>query len=175
TRTTPSGTVVADSYDPGTGRLTSVTAQPYGGGAVTRTYGYVPAGQPGAGRVQTISDGTSTVTLGYDAEGHVVSQSCSDGTATSATYTDTGLLSTTTDVTGAVTSYRYDAVGRITTATQTRGSTTLASVTCTYDAMSRVQTTTRANGVTTTNTWTARSQLSSQRTTSGPGSLIEQH
>jgi len=175
TRTTPSGTVVTDAYDPGTGRLTSVTAQPPGGAAVTRTCGYVPAGQPGAGRVRTISDGTSTVTLGYDADGHVVSRSYSDGTATSATYTDTGLLSTTTDVTGAVTGYRYDAAGRITTATQTRGTTTLASVTYTYDPMSRVQTTTRDNGVTTTNTWTARSQLSSQRTTSGPGSVIEEH
>jgi RHS repeat-associated protein len=175
TRTTPSGTVVTDSYDPGTGRLTSVTAQSSGGAAVTRTYGYVPAGQPGAGRVRTISDGTSTVTLGYDADGHVVSRSYSDGTATSAKYTDTGLLSTTTDVTGAVTSYSYDAAGRMTTATQTRGTTPLVSVTYTYDAMSRVKTTTRANGVTTTNTWTARNQLSSQRTTSGSGSLIEEH
>jgi RHS repeat-associated protein len=175
TRTTPSGTVVTDSYDPVTGRLTSVTAQPSGGAAVTRTYGYVPAGQPGAGRVRTISDGTSTVTLGYDADGHVVSRSYSDGTATFAKYTDTGLLSTTTDVTGAVTSYGYDAAGRMTTAAQMRGTTVLASVTYTYDAMSRVKTTTRANGVTTTNTWTARNQLSSQRTTSGSGSLIEEH
>jgi RHS repeat-associated protein len=181
TRTTPSGTVVTDSYDPVSGRLTSVTAQPSGGAVVTRTYGYVPAGQPGAGRVRTISDGTSTVTLGYDADGHVVSRSYSDGTSTSAKYTDTGRLSTTTDVTGAITSYCYDAAGRMKTATQTRGTTTLASVTYTYDAMSRVKTTTRANGVTTTNTWTARSQLSSQRTTgvffspAGSGSLIEEH
>ena len=175
TRTTSSATVVTNSYDPGTGRLTSVTAQPSGGAAATRTYGYVPAGQPGAGRVRTISDGTSTVTLGYDADGYVVSRSYSDGTATSAKYTDTGLLSTTTDVTGAVTSYSYDAAGRMTTATQMRGTTALASVTYTYDAMSRVKTTTRANGVTTTNTWTARNQLSSQRTTSGSGSLIEEH
>ena len=31
TRTTPSGTVVTDTYDATTGRLTSVTAQPRGG------------------------------------------------------------------------------------------------------------------------------------------------
>jgi YD repeat-containing protein len=125
--------------------------------------------------VRTITDGTSTVTLGFDADGHVVSRSCSDGTATAAKYTDTGLLSTTTDMTGAVTSYSYDAAGRMTTATQTRGTTVLASVTYTYDALSRVKTTTRVNGVTTTNTWTARNHLSSQRTTSGSGSLIEEH
>ena len=92
TRTTPSGTVITDTYDAVTGRLTSVTAQPSAGPTVTHTYSYVPAGEPGAGRVHSISDGTDTVTLGYDADGHVVSRSYSDGTATSAAYTDAGLL-----------------------------------------------------------------------------------
>ena len=39
------------------------------GAAVTTTYHYVPSGQPGAGHVHTISDGTNTVTLAYDADG----------------------------------------------------------------------------------------------------------
>ncbi len=171
TRTTPSGTVVTDSYDPTTGQLTSVTAQPSSGAAVTTTYHYVPSGQPGAGHVHTISDGTNTVTLAYDADGHVVSRSYSDGTATSAKYTDTGLLFATTDVTGAITSYHYDTAGRMTTVTQTRGATVLASVTYTYDAMSRVHSTTRANGVTTTNTWTDDNKLNTQGTTASSGAL----
>ena len=176
TRTTPSGTVVTDTYDDTTGRLTSVTAEGPGGPTVTLAYTYVPAGQPGAGRVHTISDGTDTVTLAYDADGHVVSRSYSDGTATAASFTDTGLLDATTDVTGAVTSYGYDTLGRMTSATQTRDATTvLASVGYTYDGMSRIATTTRGNGVTTTNTWTPRNQLSTQRTTNASGAVIEAH
>lgn len=175
TRTTPSGTVVTDTYDPATGRLSSVLAQASAGPAVTHTYGYVRAGEPGAGRVHTISDGTDTVTLGYDADGHIVSRAYSDGTATSATYSDTGLLTSTTDVTGAVTSYDYDSLGRMTSATQTRDSAVLASVTYSYDAMSRITTTTRGNGVVTTNSWTPRHQLAAQRTTTASGALVEEH
>src|SRR5262249_17506015 len=106
---------------------------------------------------------------------HVVSRAYSDGTATSAKYLDNGQLASTTDVTGAVTSYVPDSLGRVKTATQVRGGATLASVTYTYDSMSRVATTTRANGVTTTNSWTPRNQLSSQRTTTASGTLVEAH
>ena len=81
----------------------------------------MPAGQPGAGRVHTVSDGTSTVTLGYDADGHVVSRAYSDGTATSAAYLDNGLLTSTTDVTGARHDLRLRRLGRMKSATQTRG------------------------------------------------------
>lgn len=175
TRTTPSGTVITNTYDAVTGLLSSVTAQPTNGPTLTQTFGYVPAGQPGAGRVHTITDGTSTVTLGYDADGHVVSRGYSDGTQTSAKYLDTGQLASTTDVTGAVTTYTSDDLGRVTTATQTRGTTTLASVTYTYDTMSRIVKTSRGNGVTTTNTWTPRNQLSNQRTTNAAGKVVEEH
>jgi RHS repeat-associated protein len=175
TRTMPSGTVVTDTYDASTGRLSTVTAHPKSGPTLTQTYGYVPAGQPGAGRIHTITDGTSTVTLGYDADGHVVSRVYSDGTATSAKYLDNGQLTSTVDVTGAVTSYVPDSLGRVKTAIQKRGNTTLASVTYTYDSMSRVATTTRGNGVTTTNAWTPHNQLSSQRTTAASGAVVEEH
>ena len=175
TRTMPSGTVITNTYDASTGRLSTVTAQPKSGPTLTQTYGYVPAGQPGAGRIHTITDGTSTVTLGYDADGHVVSRVYSDGTATSAKYLDNGQLTSTVDVTGAVTSYLPDSLGRVKTATQTRGATTLASVTYTYDSMSRVATTTRGNGVITTNAWTSHNQLSGQRTATASGKVVEEH
>jgi RHS repeat-associated protein len=175
TRTTPSGTVITNTYDAGTGRLSMVTARPTSGPTITQTFGYIPAGQPGAGQVRTITDGASTVTLSYDADGHTVSRVYSDGTATSAKYLDNGQLTSTVDVTGAVTSYVPDSLGRVKTATQTRGTTTLASVTYTYDPMSRIATTTRVNGVTTTNAWTSHNQLSSQRTTTASGKLVEAH
>ena len=175
TRTTPSGTVVTDTYDATTGRLLNVTAQPASGPAVSHTYTYVPGGVPGAGRVHTVSDGTDTVTLGYDADGHVTSRTYSDGTETAASYTDSGLLGTTTDVTGAVTTYHYDSFARMTSATQARGDVTLAEVAYTYDSMSRIHTTTRGNGVVTTNTWTPRNQLDTQTTTDTAGAVIEAH
>ena len=88
---------MTDFLNATTARLTSVTAKPTSGPAVTTSYSYVPAGQPGAGHVHTISDGTTTMTFGYDADAHVISRGYSDGTTTSAHYADTGLLATTTE------------------------------------------------------------------------------
>lgn len=175
TRTSELGTVLTDTYDADTGRLVSVKADPADGPTLTRTFSYVDAGEPGAGRVQSVTEGDQKVTLAYDADGHVVRRSYSDGTSTSASYGDNGLLATTTDVTGAVTSFLYDSAGRMTTVTQRRGSTVLATVTYTYDAMSRVQTTTRGNGTVTTNTYTGRNLIASQTTKTAAGALVESH
>ena len=99
-----------------------------------------------------------------------------DGTSISADYNDKGQLASTTDVTGAVTSYVYDATdGTLTSATQRRGSTVLASVAYTYDALSRIATVTRGNGTVTTNTYTAQNQLATQTTTNAGGKVIEAH
>ena len=65
----------------------------------------VANGHLGAGRLKTISDGTATITYGYDADGHRTSVAYPDGTTTSATYSDPGQLPTTIDVTGAVTTF----------------------------------------------------------------------
>lgn len=176
TRTSELGTVITNTYDDDTGQLTSVKADPAQGPTLTRTFTYVGAGTPGAGRVKSVTDESGQkVTLGYDADGHVVQRTYSDQTSTSASYGDTGLLATTTDVTGAVTSFQYDTAGRMQSATQRRGGTVLAAVTYTYDAMSRVQTTTRGNGTTTTNTYTGRNQIASQTTKTAAGALVESH
>ena len=175
TRTSPGGTVVKDTFDPTSGRLLTVTATAPGRPAVTLTYQYVPAGQPGAGRIHSYSDGADTVTLTYDADGHVVSRVYSDGTSTSSAYTDGGALHTTVDVTGATTTYLYDGVGRLKSATQTQGKTVLSSVSYTYDSLSRVHTTTRGNGLVTTNSWTSRNQLLTQSTTTAAGTVVEDH
>ena len=175
TRTTPSGTVIKDNFDATTGRLLNVTATAPGKPTVTLSYQYVPAGQPGAGWVKSYSDGTNTVTLTYDADGHVISRSYSDGTSTSAAYNDGGTLARTVDVTGAVTAYAYDTAGRIHQATQTQGKTVLSKVTYTYDSMSRVQTTTRGNGLVTTNAWSPKQQLLNQTTTNAAGTVVEEH
>ena len=60
----------------------------------------------------TVTDGTDTITYGYDVDGHRTSVTYPDGTSTSADYNDKGQLATTTDVTGAVTTYVYDAERR---------------------------------------------------------------
>ena len=114
--------------------------------------------------------------MGYDADGHVVSRAYSDGTATSATYTDTGLLATTTDVTGAVTTYDYDAArpDDVRHPDPRRRRRSPRSPTPTTRCPGS-HTTTRGNGVTTTNTWTPRNQLATQRTTTASGAVIEEH
>ena len=123
-----------------------------------------------------MSDGTDTIAYAYDADGHRTDVYYPDGTSTSADYNDKGQLLSTTDVTGAVTSYVYDATdGTLTSATQRRGSTVLASVAYTYDALSRIATTTRGNGTVTTNTYTAQNQLATQTTKDAAGRVIEAH
>ena len=177
TRTSELGTVITDTYDDTTGRLLSVEANPVAGSDVDPDVHLRPRGTAcGAGRVATVTDEAGLkVSLAYDADGHVVKRSYSDGTSTSATYSDNGLVATMTDVTGAVTTYTYDSAGRMQTVTQRRGSAVLATVTYTYDGMSRVLTTTRGNGTTTTNTYTGRNQIATQTTTTGTGAPVESH
>ena len=176
TKTSPSGTVTTHSYDPTSGLLAGITVTAPGKPTRAITYTRVPAGQPGAGLVATVSDGTDTITYGYDVDGHRTSVTYPDGTSTSADYNDNGRLATTTDVTGAVTTYTYDAQeGTTTSVTQRRGGTVVASVAYAYDAMSRIVTTTRGNGTVTTNTYTDQNQLASQTTKNAAGQVLEAH
>jgi RHS repeat-associated protein len=176
TKTSPSGTVTTHSYDPTSGLPSGVTVTAPGKPTRTVTYTRVPAGQPGAGQVATMSDGTDTISYGYDVDGHRTSVTYPDGTTTAADYNDKGQLATTTDVTGAVTTYIYDATdGTLKSATQRRGTTVVASVAYTYDPLSRVATTTRGNGTVTTNTYTDQNQLASQTTKDASGRVLEVH
>ena len=176
-KTGPSGTVTTRAYDPTSGMASGITVTAPDRPTRTVTYTRVPGGRPGAGQVATVSDGTAAVTYGYDVDGHRTSVTYPDGTSTSADYDDKGQLVSATDVTGAVTTYVYDATdGTLTSATQRRGDTVLASVSYTYDPMSRLATTTRGNGTVTTNAYSARNDLASQTTTTGAGGpVIEAH
>lgn len=176
TKTSPSGTVTTHSYDPTSGLPSGITVTAPGKPTRTVTYTRVPAGQPGAGQVASVSDGTDTIAYGYDIDGHRTTVTYPDGTTTSADFNDKGQLASTTDVTGAVTTYTYDPTdGTITSATQRRGSTVVASVTYTYDPMSRIATTTRGNGTVTKNTYTDQNQLATQTTKTAVGQVLEAH
>jgi len=175
TKTSPSGTVTTHHYDSASGLESGVTVTAPGKPTRTVTYTRVPTAQPGAGQVATVSDGTDTIAYGYDVDGHRTSVTYPDGTSTSADYNDKGQLVTTTDVTGAVTTHVYGADGTLTSATQRRGATVLASVTYTYDAFSRIATTTRGNGTVTTNTYTDQNQLATQTTKNAAGKVLEAH
>ena len=119
TKTSPSGTVTTHTYDQASGLLAGITVTAPGQPPRTITFTRVLAGQPGAGQVATVSDGTGAITYGYDVDGRRTTVSYPDGTSTSADYNDKGQLVTTTDVTGAVTTYAYDAAdGTLTSATQ---------------------------------------------------------
>ena len=191
TRTTPDGTLTTDTYDPATGRLSTVSAKDANATTVTTTYAYVPAGKPGAGLVLSLTDASGTITYGYDADRHRTSVTYPDGSVTSATYGDNGWLTSATDITGAVTTYCYNADGSTSSAIQTRGGTpscstsgssptaqtsggaTLGSVGYTYDGLGRVKTISRGNGVTTTNTYEPNLLLDSQTTTDKNGQQLE--
>ncbi len=175
TKTGPSGTATTHRYDPTSGLLAGITVTAPGQPTRTITFTRVPTGQPGAGEVQTVTDGTATITYGYDVDGHRTSVTYPDGTATSADYNDRGQLATTTDVTGAVTSYGYGTDGVVTSATQRRGTTVLASVAYTYDGLSRIATTTRGNGTVTTNTYTTQNQIATQTTRDPGGRVLDAH
>ena len=176
TRTSPSGAVTTRTYDPASGLLAKIVVTAPGKPTRTISYTRVPAGQPGAGQVKTVTDGSATISYGYDVDGHRTSVGYPDGTTTSAGYNDKGQLVSTTDITGAVTSYVYNpADGTLASATQKRGNTVLASVSYTYDAMDRVQTTKRGNGDVTTNTYTADNRLAVQSTTDSANTVLESH
>ena len=190
TRTGPDGTVTTNTYDPATGRLASVSSKAAGGTAITTAYAYVPAGKPGAGLVQSLTDASGTITYGYDADRNRTSVTYPDGSVTSATYGDTGWLTKATDITGAVTTYCYNTDGSMSSAIQTRGGTpscstgssptaqttggtTVGSVGYTYDGLGRIKTITRGNGVTTTNAYEPNLLLDSQTTTDKSGQQLE--
>ena len=153
----PSGTVTTYTYDPKTGRLDrGGRAGPRRDARRQTGYTYDPA----TGRVKSVYDPAhpaDAISYDYDADGHVIAMHYPDGTSTKASYDDNGRLATTTDITGAVTTYTYNADGTcgpaatdLCQAVQNRGGVTLASVAYTYDPMDRVHTITRGNGVTTT-------------------------
>ena len=175
TRTDPTGAVTTNTYDPATGQLKTVTAEASNGATTTTGYTYVPAGSPGAGLVKTLTNESGTVSYGYDADGNRTSISYPDGTRISDSYDDRGLLQTSTDITGAVTSYHYNPDTTLHDAVQVRGEVTLASVSYTYDGLGRLATLTRGNGLTTTNTYTPNDLLATEITTNRSGKQVEAH
>ncbi len=175
TRTTPLGTVTTNTYDPITGRLVKISSKPRGDNPTTTSYGYVPAGSPGAGRVRTLTNETGTITYGYDADGNTVSVSYPDGATVASSYLDSGLQHTSTDITGAVTTYVYNDDTSLKSATQTRAGVTLASAGYTYDGLDRLKTITRGNGLVTTNGYTPNNLLASQTTVDGSKNPVESH
>ena len=178
TITQPSGTVTTYSYDPKTGRLAEVDVRAADGSTQKTGYTYDPA----TGRVKSVydpADPADAISYDYDADGHVVAIHYPDGTSTAATYNDSGKLATSTDITGAVTTYTYNTDGTcgpaptdLCQAVQVRGGTTLAKVSDTYDPMDRVHTITRANGVTTTIDYTDASQVKTETTSAADGTTL---
>jgi RHS repeat-associated protein len=176
--TQPSGTSTTYTYDGKTGQLTEVDVQGAGGTTQKTGYHYDPA----TGQVTSVynpADPADAIGYKYDADGHVIEVDYPDGTSTKASYADNGQLATTTDTTGAVTTYAYNTDGTcgpahtdLCQAVQVRGSTRLATVSYTYDSMDRVHTITRGNKVTTTLDYTDASQVKTETTTAADGSVL---
>ena len=175
TRTGADGSVRTNTYDPATGQLSKVSARASDGTTTSTTYSYVPSGQVGAGLVKSMTNESGTITYGYDADRNRTSVSYPDGSTASSDYLDNGLLHTSTDVTGAVTTFTYYPDASMQSAVQVRGGVTLASVSYTYDGLQRIKTTTRGNKLVTTNTYTPNNLLASEITVDGSGNQVEAH
>jgi RHS repeat-associated protein len=112
--TSPLGATTSNTYDPDGNVLTSTDP----GGDVT-TNAYNPDGSP---IKITYSDGTPTVTYGYDADGRKITMT--DGTGTSTwNYNSLGQLTSYTDGAGNEVSYGYDLDGNQTSVTYPDGNT----------------------------------------------------
>lgn len=176
TVTSPSGILTTYRYD-NAGRLQETDVTAPGGTTQKTAYDYYPA----TGLVKDIydpADPGDQISYDYDADGHTTAIHYPDGTTTAATYADTGELATSTDVTGAVTSYTYNADGKcgpsitdLCGAVQKRDGTALATVSYTYDSLDRVATI-AGGSVTTKITYTDASQVSTETTTTAGGSLL---
>lgn len=178
TVTTPSGAKTTYTYDPVTGRLDRKEVRAPDGATRATVYTYYPD----TGRVKSVYDPAhpdDAISYAYDADGHLIAVHYPDGKTTSASYSDDGNLATSTDITGAVTSYTYNAAGtcgptitNLCRAVQARDGTTLASISYTYDSLDRVHTITRGNGVTTTLAYNDASQIKTETTTAADGTLL---
>jgi RHS repeat-associated protein len=152
--TNPLGLITRYTYD-GLGRmLTSTEVSDTYPAGLTTTFTYDGLGRTVTRTDPNVTDGvtavvhTPTTSTIYDADSFVTSTTISDSTTGgdgSRTTTNTpdslGRLASTTDPTGATTSYGYDNYGRRTSVTAPDGTVTLSA----YDSEGRLQTTTVAN------------------------------
>ncbi len=175
TRTSPSGIVTTNAYEPTTGRLSIVTARAVDGTTTKTSYAYVPTGKVGAGLIASMTNESGTVTYSYDADRNPTGVTYPNGSTITSDFTDQGELRTSTDITGAVTTYAYFDDSSLKSATQVRAGTTLASVAYTYDGLGRVRTVTRGNGLITTNSYTPNHLLQTQTTLDKTGKQVESH
>ena len=175
TQTSPSGNLSTRTYDATTGQLTSVVAKAPDGTTRTTSYTYVLNGKVGAGLVDSVTNESGTITYGYDADRNRVSVTYPDGSITKSVYSANGLQQSSTDATGATTTFAYYPDSSLQSATQTRVGATLASVSYTYDGLDRVKTIVRGNGLTTTNAYTPSGMLASQITGDKSGNQVEAH
>ncbi|MFF0270002.1 RHS repeat-associated core domain-containing protein [Kribbella sp. NPDC004536] len=166
TVTSPTGTVTTNTYSPTTGELVEKVLQ--GADGTTQKIGYTY--DPVSGRLTSVLDAdhpADVVSYSYDADGHTTAVRYPDGTSSLASYQDDGKLATTTDVTGTVTTYRYTPAGLTTGATQVRNGAQVATVDYGYDSHDRIETIDRGNGVVTTIGYNDASRITSQTTKDG--------
>ena len=139
TTTSPSGTVSTNTYDPATGRLATVSDKAADGDHADhqlhlrgrRTARRRCRSTRSRTRPAPSPTATTPTATGPRSPTRTVRRPASS-------YAANGLQQTSTDVTGAVTTYLYNTDTSLKSAVQVQGTTTLASVGYTYDGLGRI-------------------------------------
>ncbi|MGW7275473.1 RHS repeat-associated core domain-containing protein [Streptomyces sp. NPDC054864] len=87
--------------------------------------------------------GTTLITFGYDADGHLAEETNSSGLSMRYTYDDSGRITSWTDRNGTTYWYRYDAQGRV---IETGGTGNALASTLTYDTTTHITQVTDSHG-----------------------------
>jgi RHS repeat-associated protein len=174
TRNHATGVVTRNTYDPVT-RAVTLTETVAADGTVSRTrFEYDPV----TGAMTAVFDPTdhdrTQVRYEYDLYGNTTQVTYPDGKTIQHSFDEYGRQETSTDITGNITTNKYDRVGLLTHATQTTpDGKILSEVGYEYDQYGRTTTLTRNNNVTTRYTFTSADQIKTETTKNGDTVILD--
>lgn len=169
----PSGRQTRLEYDPVTRHTIAVNVTSTNGDEVATSFEHDPVtGATTAVWDPRDPDGTR-IEYEQNAFGLPTRTTYPDGQELAQTYDAHGRLTTSTDISGAVTRYRYTPAGLLAEAAQTHGDRPATRVGYTYDDDGRVVRLDRGNGGRTTFTFTSLGQVASETTVHADGRHTE--
>jgi YD repeat-containing protein len=174
TRNHATGVVTRNTYNPVTRAVTG-TETVAADGTVSQTgFEYDPV----TGAMTAVFDPAdrdrTQIRYEYDLYGNTTQVTYPDGKTIQHSFDEYERQKTSTDITGNITTNKYDRVGLLTHATQTSpDGTVLSKVGYEYDQYGRMTTLTRGNNVTTKYTFTSADQIRTETTKNGDTVILD--